>query len=428
MKCSSVIRSTVISVTLVLWNGCDGDSGPAPTHQNSPPTVPSNPQPANNAVDQPTSLTLRWDLSTDPDNDPITYDLYFGTSTVSSIIDTNIVSTTYSPGTLSLNTTYYWKVIAKDNHGGSTPGHIWNFTTFGGAPPTVVTAPITGITSDAGEGGGNVVSPGGSPITARGLCWSSLHTPTTADSHTVDGSGGGSFASSMTGLSPSTTYYVRAYATNSAGTSYGNERSFSTFAGADGPPCPGVPPVTYASKTYNTVQIGTQCWLRENLDVGTMVFGSQNQTNNGTIEKYCYGNDPAKCDTFGGLYQWNEAMQYNTAGGGQGICPPGWHVPTLEEFQTLSATVNGDGNALKAIGQGSLGGVGTNISGFSVLLAGERLDDGSFLQVGYSGLFWSSTQFDATFAQRLYLNNANPNINLYYPRKNYGFSIRCIKD
>src|ERR1035441_9850769 len=84
-------------------------------------------------------------------------------------------------------------------------------------------------------------------------------------------------------------------------------------------PCPNVATVDYAGKTYNTVAIGDQCWLKENLDIGTMINsinggtnGDGNQTNNGTIEKYCYNDDPANCTKYGGLYQWNEAMQYVT--------------------------------------------------------------------------------------------------------------------
>jgi uncharacterized protein (TIGR02145 family) len=144
-------------------------------------------------------------------------------------------------------------------------------------------------------------------------------------------------------------------------------------------PCPGIPTVDYAGKTYNTVAIGDQCWLKENLDVGNMIDSLQNQSDNSTIEKYCYRNNPANCTTYGGLYQWAEAVQYkngatNTTspspaftGNIQGICPTGWHIPTYAEFQTLATTVNNDGNTLKAIGQD---GTSTNTSGFSALFAG----------------------------------------------------------
>src|SRR4030042_6749113 len=95
--------------------------------------------------------------------------------------------------------------------------------------------------------------------------------------------------------------------------------------------------ITYEGKTYHIIQIGNQFCLKENLDVGTMIQGNQDASNNGTIEKYCYDNDPANCTIHGGLYQWNEAMQYNSIEGGQGICPDGWHIPTFAEFQTLES-------------------------------------------------------------------------------------------
>jgi uncharacterized protein (TIGR02145 family) len=117
--------------------------------------------------------------------------------------------------------------------------------------------------------------------------------------------------------------------------------------------------------------------LKENLDVGAMIIVNSNQTNNAVIEKYCYDNMSENCDTYGGLYQWDEAMQYTTVEVAKGICPTGWHIPTWNDMATLSATVGGDGNALKAIGQGSGDGVGTNTSGFSALLVGFRYTKGS---------------------------------------------------
>ncbi len=75
--------------------------------------------------------------------------------------------------------------------------------------------------------------------------------------------------------------------------------------------------------------------MAENLNVGSMINGSSNQTNNGIIEKYCYDDNTSNCDTYGGLYQWEEMMQYVTTPGAQGICPDGWHLPTDEEFKTM---------------------------------------------------------------------------------------------
>ncbi|MFP4471865.1 MAG: FISUMP domain-containing protein, partial [Bacteroidales bacterium] len=92
-------------------------------------------------------------------------------------------------------------------------------------------------------------------------------------------------------------------------------------------------------QSYATVQIGDQCWMAENLNLGERIDGSEEMADNGIIEKYCYDDDPANCETYGGLYQWNEMMQYNTAGS-QGICPEGWSVPTDEEWKTLEGTVD----------------------------------------------------------------------------------------
>ena len=196
-----------------------------------------------------------------------------------------------------------------------------------------------------------------------------------------------------------------------------------------GGPCAVTPTVEYEGKTYNTVQIGTQCWLRENLDVGTMIPGAQDQTNNGTIEKYCYNDDTIFCATYGGLYQWDEVTQYDTTQGVQGICPPGWHVPRLAEFQTLSSTLGDDGNALKAVGQGADSGAGTNTSGFSALLAGNRgFLHGYFYELGSSGFFWSSTQYDGPYSHYLVLNIDDAYVGLPRTLKYHGFSVRCLRD
>ena len=106
----------------------------------------------------------------------------------------------------------------------------WLGFTYGGAvvAPTVTTTTITAIAPTTATGGGNVTSDGGATVTARGVCWNTSTDPTTANSHTTDGSGTGVFASSLTSLSPNTHYFVRAYATNSVGTSYGSDVEFTT--------------------------------------------------------------------------------------------------------------------------------------------------------------------------------------------------------
>ncbi len=186
--------------------------------------------------------------------------------------------------------------------------------------------------------------------------------------------------------------------------------------------------VFYEGKTYNTVQIGNQCWLKENLNVGMRIDGSQSPSDNATIEKYCYDDNESNCNTYGGLYNWNEAMQYSTTAGARGICPEGWHLPTNEEYQTLELSVGKNSNTLKAIGQGSGNGAGTNSSGFSTLLAGDRDYEGDFYNLGGDAYFWSSSVINSTHASYIFMVSYDGNITFYNFYKDYGFSVRCIKD
>jgi len=195
------------------------------------------------------------------------------------------------------------------------------------------------------------------------------------------------------------------------------------------PECPGTPTVSYAGKTYHTVYIGTQCWLKENLDIGTMINSTTNQTNNGTIEKYCYGNLESNCTTDGGLYQKDEAVQYNDAAGAQGICPSGWHIPTDGQFEALMTAVSNDGNALKAVGQGTGSGAGTNTSGFSALLAGNRYYySGSFYDRGKYAYFQSSSYYTHTQSREMQLYYLNNSIEIKLVNYQNGYSVRCLKN
>lgn len=187
-------------------------------------------------------------------------------------------------------------------------------------------------------------------------------------------------------------------------------------------------PIMYMNKSYNTVQIGSQCWLRDNLDVGTMVNGKLTQTNNGSLEKYCMNNDSSYCAKYGGLYQWNEAMAYNIQTGTQGICPSGWHIPTIEDFETLKKEVKDNGNSLKAIGEGEADGRGTNFSGFSMLMAGYRSEDGGLWNLGLFNSYWSSSNIDASTAMAQFVYYGNYTILMKSYNKEGGYSVRCIKN
>jgi uncharacterized protein (TIGR02145 family) len=334
------------------------------------------------------------------------------------------------------DTTYYVRSYAT-NGVGTYYGSQLSFTTLSGIV-SLTTAEVTEITATTTVCGGEVTNDGGSPVTARGICWGTSQNPTLADSTTINGSGIGAFVSSITNLAQNTMYYVRAYSTNGVGTFYGNEVSFTTLSFK----CGDV--VSYGGQNYNTVLIGTQCWFKENLNVGTMINGANDQTDNGVNEKYCYDNDPANCNIYGGLYQWNETMQYSTTSGVQGICPTGWHLPTDAEWCTITtyidATVNcsstvwsgtNAGGKMKVMGTtywNSPNAGATNSSGFTGLPGGGCTLDGAFYYLGSGGWFWSSTDYSPTLAWLRFLSCNDANIFRSPDTKGQGFSVRCLKD
>ena len=209
---------------------------------------------------------------------------------------------------------------------------------------------------------------------------------------------------------------------------------------------PGCGSVIYGGKTYNSVVIGLQCWMTENLNIGTAIPGSQDQANNGTIEKYCYNNNSANCDVYGGLYQWAEVVQYlngatNTtswnpvpAGNVQGICPAGWHLPSDAEWSSLAAYLGGTsiaGGKMKETGTihwvaPNTG--ATNSSEFTGLPAGDRDVSGSFIFLTTYGDFWTSSESNSTQAWYQNLNTGNETLYRGGYYKNDGFAVRCLKN
>ncbi len=404
---------------------------------NRPPLPPSNPNPQDGATQVSVTTSLSWTCS-DPDGDPLTYDIYFGTSNPPHLVASNQTNAIYNPGTLEDSTKYYWRIIAKDDHGNSTGGLVWSFTTIthGGGdenkPPIAPYNPTppdsTTVVSIYQSLSWSCSDPDGDPLTYDVYLGTS-NNPTTLVSSNQTGK-----TYSPGTLNEWTKYYWKIVAKDDHDHSTsGPVWEFTTKGSSgSGSVCLGATTtVAYEGKTYNTVLIGDQCWLKENLNVGTRINSNapgDDQTDNGVIDKYCYDNNEANCDTYGGLYQWNEAMQYVTTEGAKGICPDGWHIPTYSEFETLNDAVTDDGNSLKALGEGSDFGAGTNTSGFSALLAGNREEEGGYYVPGYSAFFWSSTAYSTSTSIRQHLNNIDENIDLLIDIKELGFSIRCLED
>ncbi len=207
-------------------------------------------------------------------------------------------------------------------------GTIQSFSTGEGIPQ-LATLAVSEITISTAISGGEISANGGAEVSARGVCWNTSGNPTFSDNHTTDGNGLGSFESNLTSLPKNAIIYARAYATTLYGTGYGNQVEFTIVVtpGAD---------LTDSrdGKVYKTAQIGDQLWMAENLNVGVMVSDAVGQTDNGVIEKYSYDNNESNSDVYGGLYFWDEMMQY-TETSTQGVCPDGWHVSTDEDWQEL---------------------------------------------------------------------------------------------
>ncbi len=274
-------------------------------------------------------------------------------------------------------------------------------------PPTVTTIAVTSITHNSASGGGNVTDDGGSTVTARGVCWNTTGNPTISDEHTTDGSGTGTFTSTITGLTYNTSYYVRAYATNNACTSYGNQVSFDTDPWVCGLPFTD----TRDGKTYNTVQIGDQCWMAENLNY----YPSSGS--------WCYFNNANNCGFYGSLYNWGTALT---------VAPAGWHLPTDAEWTALTDYLGGEsvaGGKIKSTSSWKSPNTGaTNESGFTALPCGRRNPADLYYDLGEYAYFWTATEYDSSNAWNRRLNYDNAGVSRLNNHKSYGFSVRCVKD
>ena len=385
----------------------------------------------------------------------VPYALYAGKTDTSVLnLTSRLVTKLNATDTASLSNRIDAKLNISDFPLGTTPGNMqyWNGTNWvnlapglpgqsliitstgmpswsGAAYPTLTTSSVSSITSTSANSGGNISSDGGAAVTARGLVYSTSTSPTLSNTVLTIGSGTGSFSGTLTGLTPNTTYYIRAYVTNSAGTAYGNEVSFTTLS------------TTLSTVTdidgniYGTVQIGTQVWMSENLKTTRYRNGGQipNVTDNtawGNLSTGAwsyYNNDVSNNAIYGKLYNW-----YTTLG--DTLCPTGWGVPTDAEWTTLTTYLGGEsvaGGKMKSIGTAywvSSNTGATNESGFSVLPGGYRSSVGSFYVIRDNAFFWSASELDFTNAWYRSLYSSNGNVYRNDFNKSGGASVRCLRD
>lgn len=197
-------------------------------------------------------------------------------------------------------------------------------------------------------------------------------------------------------------------------------------------------PIIYDGQSYATVAIGTQCWMAENLNIGSTTDVENDQTDNNIIEKYCNN-----CSTYGGLYQWDEMMQYVTTEPNQGVCPTSWHLPSDDEYKTLEMELGmsqseaddtgwrgtDEGGKLKETGTShwsSPNTGATNSSGFTALPGGSRISSGLFAVQGEYAVLWSSTTFITTRRYRV-LSYNDMQVGRFKTSIPSGFSVRCVR-
>ncbi|HPM87790.1 MAG TPA: fibrobacter succinogenes major paralogous domain-containing protein [Bacteroidales bacterium] len=295
--------------------------------------------------------------------------------------------------------------------------------------PVLTTETVSSITIMSAKSGGNITDDGGADITERGVCYNTSGNPTKLNQRTSNGTGTGTFVSNAMYLNPDTYYYLRAYATNKAGTGYGDVKEFHT------------PPLTKGTVTdvegniYGTVVLGNQTWMTENLrttkynDNTPISLVRNNDVWTRLITPaYCwYDNDSlANKAAYGAIYNW-----YVISTGK--LCPDGWRVPINNDWNNLSNYLGGEylaGDKLKEEGGShwiNFSTASTNVSGFTARPGGGRID-GNFVYKGFAGAWWTSTEYDKDNAWCRELDDDIVELLTGAVGKSFGFSVRCIKN
>jgi uncharacterized protein (TIGR02145 family) len=417
--------------------------------------VPLPPTGLTGSVVSPTQINLSWtDNSTNETGFKIERKSGIGNYTIIGSVGSEISS--YQDIGLTPSTTYTYRIYSFNANGNSLSySNEINITTSN--IPILSTTAISSITSSTSVSGGEVTSDSGAPIFVRGVCWSTNPNPTvTLSTKTSNGTGTGFFSSNISGLSASTIYYVRAYATNSAGTAYGNEVTFITLQDLTAINVPGPNVNDIDGNLYQSVTNCGQTWTQRNLDVSKYSDGAPipqvtdpTQWANLTTGAWCYyNNDPANGAIYGKLYNWYAvAGIYNTASYTnpslrKKLAPAGWHIPTPLEWRALINCLdpNADGGlTLPNVAGGKMKVTGTtywdnpntlatNESGFMGLPGGYLSNSGEFYNIGKVANYWSSQDFSTTDAYYYQLGYATGNADINGGTKFKGFSVRCVKD
>lgn len=294
----------------------------------------------------------------------------------------------------------------------------------------IMTHAITNIGCNSATSGGSIEAAKLPEVTECGICWSKENDPELSDNGMIADSLNittGEFTCRMYGLEIGKEYHVRAYFMAQSQVIYGNDISFTSE---------GCHPVTYGGVTYTAVQIGNQCWMAENLRIGTHIPSTQAMTNNGTTERYAYDDDQNNYTTYGALYQWPEVVSYNITGSNnqiniQGISPPGWHIPSDEEWRQLEMFLGM--SQYDATNTGWRGTIADQLkpgggTGFNAQFGGFLTASGYFADGQCFGYYWTSTGSGYTDAWYRVFDAYNTGIKRELGGHLNALAVRCVKD
>ena len=365
---------------------------------------------------------------------------------------------------LTPGTRYYYRAYATNSVGTRYGWSNW-FTTMPYSRPTVTTDYVTDVSTPTALCVGKVTDEGDAPVTARGICWNTYGNPTVENDHyTTDGTGPGSFSSTLTGLHPGIYYYVRAYATSAVGTSYGTTIMFRDGVNVEGQPCLGSAQMyDVDGNAYNTVWIYDQCWMRENLrtthyaDNTPIAYGGNN-TSQTVAYRYYPNNNSGNVSTYGYLY--NMAAARHVSGSSnevQEICPDGWHLPSYNDWTSLQNyliynyedyacqdSYDWSWNIAKALAS-KTGWISynslemeycspahypgsNNSTNFTALPAGSRRPNDPYTDFGSLTKFWSNTRNASNYWYAMDINAYDSWISMEGVDAAVGCSVRCIRD
>lgn len=374
---------------------------------------------------------------------------------------------------LAPGTCYYVRTFATNSSGTAYSDSI-SFFTLSPAAPEVETDSVYNVTASSATASGRVIDFNSDSLISRGFCWSLEYGPTVRDNVLVCGSDTGHFVGTITELLPDTFYFLSAFAINDVDTGYGAMKIFRTDTLAPdtltppdttvtyGQPCDPPTLTDYDGNVYHAVQIGSQCWMQENLRTTSYANGNpiaMGHTGSSTNDAYRYApeNDMSKVPLYGYLYNWPALVNGSSGSssnpsGLQGVCPNGWHVPSNAEWNDLATCLGsnypcgGDGqNIAKALASttndwytdnSNACAVGNNTalnnaSGFTAMPAGFFTGGSMPSDIGPNAYFATSTagsSFLSYFVTVRYISYSQSTLQSNQELKSSAFSVRCVRN